>query len=161
YASAEALAQDLSRFRAGLPISAGPTPLWERGVRWARRRPAVAALLAVILLITAGSFAGVLTLMLQAEEGRRQAEDALGRAQAEAADEQAALKRAEDARNDAFFQRNQARISLAQAGNNLYFTHVARAQRLWHGDQAAIAEDLLDECPPALCRWEWYYLKRL
>ena len=48
YASAEALADDLRRFLAGEPIRARPTPWWERGWKWARRRPAAAALIGVI-----------------------------------------------------------------------------------------------------------------
>jgi tetratricopeptide (TPR) repeat protein/predicted Ser/Thr protein kinase len=48
YASALALAEDLGRFLAGEPIHARPTGPWERMVKWARRRPAAAALLAVL-----------------------------------------------------------------------------------------------------------------
>jgi tetratricopeptide (TPR) repeat protein len=47
YASATDLAQDLERFLSGQPIRARPTPAWERVLKWARRRPAVAGLLAV------------------------------------------------------------------------------------------------------------------
>jgi WD40 repeat protein/tRNA A-37 threonylcarbamoyl transferase component Bud32 len=54
YASAEALADDLNRFLAREPIQARPVRAWERGARWARRRPALAALLAVSVLALAG-----------------------------------------------------------------------------------------------------------
>src|SRR5262249_6832047 len=47
YASAAALEDDLRNFLAGVPIRARPIRVWERGLKWARRRPAVAALLAV------------------------------------------------------------------------------------------------------------------
>jgi eukaryotic-like serine/threonine-protein kinase len=47
YASAEALAADLERFLRGEPVAARPLRLHERAVRWARRRPASAAALAV------------------------------------------------------------------------------------------------------------------
>jgi tetratricopeptide (TPR) repeat protein len=47
YGSAAALADDLRRFIQGEPIHARPTPAWERCWMWARRRPAVAALLAL------------------------------------------------------------------------------------------------------------------
>src|SRR5262249_28415849 len=46
YRHAEALAEDLRRFLAGEPIQARPVRAWERAGKWARRRPAVAALLA-------------------------------------------------------------------------------------------------------------------
>jgi serine/threonine-protein kinase len=42
YASAEALAEDLRRFRAGEPIHARPISLVERLGRWCRRNPALA-----------------------------------------------------------------------------------------------------------------------
>src|SRR5262249_35143642 len=47
YPGARALAEDLRRFLAGDPIHARPTPLWERGRKWAERRPALMALLVV------------------------------------------------------------------------------------------------------------------
>jgi tetratricopeptide (TPR) repeat protein len=47
YATAEALAEDLHRFRAGESILAHPAPPWEQAWRWTRRRPAVAAALAI------------------------------------------------------------------------------------------------------------------
>jgi formylglycine-generating enzyme required for sulfatase activity len=50
YASAEGLANDLRRFQAGEPVRARPVGVVERTAKWARRRPAAAALLAVVLL---------------------------------------------------------------------------------------------------------------
>ncbi len=39
YGSAQALADDLERYIEGKPIKARPTPFWERGAKWSRRRP--------------------------------------------------------------------------------------------------------------------------
>jgi WD40 repeat protein/tRNA A-37 threonylcarbamoyl transferase component Bud32 len=47
YASAEALAEELERWLAGEPIRARPSGTGERAWKWARRKPAAAALLAV------------------------------------------------------------------------------------------------------------------
>src|SRR5204863_6369342 len=52
YGSAEALAEDLEHWLAGEPIRARPSSAWERSVKWARRRPAVAMLAGVSLLAT-------------------------------------------------------------------------------------------------------------
>ena len=50
YESAAALSDDLDRFLVGKTIRARPTSPWERGWKLAKRRPAVAMLLAVSLL---------------------------------------------------------------------------------------------------------------
>jgi serine/threonine protein kinase len=42
YPSALALAEDLWRFLASEPVEARPASVWERGVKWARRRPLAA-----------------------------------------------------------------------------------------------------------------------
>jgi serine/threonine protein kinase/WD40 repeat protein/Tfp pilus assembly protein PilF len=59
YAEAADLAADLRRFLADQPIRARRPALWERGLRWCRRNPAVAALsaalAAVLVLLTVGT----------------------------------------------------------------------------------------------------------
>lgn len=50
YASAEALADDLDRWLKGEPIEARPVGSRERIVKWAKRKPAAAALVAVSIL---------------------------------------------------------------------------------------------------------------
>jgi tetratricopeptide (TPR) repeat protein len=61
YLTAEALAEDLHRFRAGESILAHPAPPWEQAWRWTRRRPALAAALAIsavaiALLLVGGAY---------------------------------------------------------------------------------------------------------
>jgi WD40 repeat protein/serine/threonine protein kinase len=76
YRSAAALADDLRRFIDGEPVLARPVALWERGLRWARRRPAAAALMAVsvaaVLSLSAGGlwYNAELRGALQASEDR-------------------------------------------------------------------------------------------
>jgi serine/threonine protein kinase/tetratricopeptide (TPR) repeat protein len=51
YASALELAEDLRRFLAGEPIRARPVGAWEKAVKWVKRRPARAALLAASAIV--------------------------------------------------------------------------------------------------------------
>jgi WD40 repeat protein len=74
YATALELAEDLRRILAGEPVAARPVGALERGWRWARRRPALALLLAVLLL---APLAAVVSLL----EHNRQLREALGRAE--------------------------------------------------------------------------------
>ena len=51
YTSAQEMADDLRRFLNNEPIHARPITTLERGMKWVRRRPTLAALYAVVLLI--------------------------------------------------------------------------------------------------------------
>src|SRR5262245_15806199 len=52
YGSAEALATDLENWKVGSPISVRRTGMLRRSIKWARRHPARAALVAVVCLAT-------------------------------------------------------------------------------------------------------------
>ena len=67
YAAAQELADDLDRFLKREPIRARRSNAWERSVKWAQRRPAVAALLATIVLVFLVGFAGVTWQWVRAE----------------------------------------------------------------------------------------------
>jgi tetratricopeptide (TPR) repeat protein len=97
YATAEDLAEDLRRYQAGEPIVARPVGAGERAVKWARRRPAVAALMALTAFVTALGF-GLVTWKWRAEiQQRRAAEAAQDRERAAAATAQANYRLARDA----------------------------------------------------------------
>jgi serine/threonine-protein kinase len=76
YITAQHLADDLRRFLEGKPILARPVPPWERALKWARRRPAAAALLAVgglaAVVVPALSLAYSAQLRAQRDEADRQ-----------------------------------------------------------------------------------------
>jgi WD40 repeat protein len=69
YASAAALADDLQRWLDGQPIRARRAGVAERVVKWVKRRPAVAGLLATVVLALVALIAGGIwfTLRLRAE----------------------------------------------------------------------------------------------
>ena len=78
YASAAALGEDLRRFLAGEPILARPVTRLERAVKWARRRPAIAALLGLVVLVTALGLGGVLWQWREAVLARDERESRAG-----------------------------------------------------------------------------------
>jgi eukaryotic-like serine/threonine-protein kinase len=71
YASAQDLAQDLHRYLDGLPVLARPVGVLERGVKWVRRRPALAALI-LMMLVTLAAAVGT-SIWLQWQRSSRQA----------------------------------------------------------------------------------------
>jgi serine/threonine protein kinase len=133
YSSAEALAEDLERWLAGEPIHARPANSWERAVKWARRQPAVAALLLVSGLALAALITGLAVSYLVVSHKQQQTADALAQKE----------KVLERERETSYFQTIALAVPEALANN------VQRADRL------------LDGCSEEFRNWEWHYLKRL
>jgi WD40 repeat protein len=114
YPQARDLAEDLGRFLAGEPIRARPVGLWGRAVKWARRRPAVAALAASLVLVTALGF-GLVTWNWQEASDRAVAEAAARRdAQRQKQIAQEQKQSAETARAAADRQRRLAELQAAE-----------------------------------------------
>jgi eukaryotic-like serine/threonine-protein kinase len=88
YTSAAALADDLRRFLRGEPVKACPTPAWERALKWGRRRPAAAALLAVsaAALLTVALLAAGYSARLKVARDRAQQSEARAAQQKEEAE---------------------------------------------------------------------------
>ncbi len=105
YPSAAALADELVRFLDGLPTQARPVGPLGRAGRWSRRRPVVAGLLALLLVVVTGGVSGLTALYLRAEDQRKRAEREWARAEAEKA---RAETEAENARRSAEEARQRA-----------------------------------------------------
>jgi WD40 repeat protein len=163
YPTAEALAEDLLRFLNAEPIRARRAGPLERARKWARRRPAVAGLLALVALVTMLGFVGITWQWREAVEARDQETEqrqlAVGaKQQAEAAREQEAeqRRRADVARDEEAKQRDVAEDAL-------YASTIARARLEWQANKCDDVERLLfsKHCPEARRNWEWSFLHRL
>jgi serine/threonine protein kinase/WD40 repeat protein len=143
YGSAEALADDLERWLAGDAIVARPATALERAWRWARRRPALAALAATIVLATAGLFAVGLFFNARLQSALLEVEgqkESVRQVRAEA-----------DLRLD---QARELQRRIAYNGD-LAWAH-RELREAWPGR----ADELLDRhLSSDLCGWEWRYLK--
>jgi hypothetical protein len=147
YASARALAEDLQRFLAGEPIKARPAGVRERLVKWVRRHPTVASLLALVTVGTAAALAVVTALWLETAAALEDAEEAR---LAQAAQQQ----RAEQARNAEAGAHERAEA-------NLYAKQLLVVRMQWENLQFDQAKKTLLECDPARRDREWRYLHRV
>jgi WD40 repeat protein len=146
YASAKDLAEDLRRFLNGAPILARPVGRWERTVKWAKRRPAVAGLSSALAAVIVGAFTLVLSALLEATQARDQKE-----VEEKNATQARALEKAE--RQKAKEERDRARAYRFTA-------QLLRVASLWEKAPDAGYELLhnYDECPIDLrdFAWGWY-----
>ncbi len=138
YESGAALAEDLRRFRAGETIVARPVGSVERTARWCRRNPAVAGLLATLLLVLTGGLAAVTTLYLRADRLR-------------------------DVADANFAEADRARGVAASGAETLarqlYINRVNLAYRECLANDPATADRLLESCDPVRRGWEWDYCR--
>jgi WD40 repeat protein len=151
FSSAAALAQDLARFLAGRPIQARPASAWERSLKWARRRPALAALTALAVVFGVGTAGGMVwsNAWLRAHNERLRQE----------------IDRADRHARDAEQQRQLARQGEALADRHLHAAQVRLARQACAVGQFERAQEvLLDDVygpGPRHRDFAWRYLWRL
>jgi WD40 repeat protein len=107
----------------------------ERAWRWAKRRPAAAALVAVSGVLVLVLVAGGVALSFDAQ-----------------------IRGLNTQLRGALFNVEQQR---ARAEGLLYFMSIGRAHSAWRENDGQRADDILRACRPAQRNWEWHYLHRL
>ncbi len=138
YATAWAVAEDLRRWRSREPILARPASTVERAWKWARRRKAAAALVALGLFLLIVGLPTVTGLWLWADVERR---------------------RTDSAHLD-------TSIALDRAERSLYAGNIAQSELFFRLNDMTRARAHLQACEPAPGQpdrrgWEWYYLQGL
>jgi tetratricopeptide (TPR) repeat protein len=128
FESADALADDLGRFRAGKPILARRITVFERSLRWCGRNRAVAGLAVAVVLVFLSGFVGVATQWYRAEAHlraeERQRKEAEKNLQLEVAARAEAQKAS--ARERAARRHSQAQLAVALEAIKTYHTGLSR-----------------------------------
>jgi WD40 repeat protein len=159
YARARELADDLRRFLRGEPIRARPAGPGERALKWARRRPAAAALIAVSVLGLLALTAGSLVYASQQEHLRLAAD--------QVAEQERELKRvAEGAAEQERSLKRVAEANELTARRHFYVSDLNLVQKAWdEGDHGLVRQLLERQLPPEgkadLRGFEWWYYWRL
>jgi hypothetical protein len=152
YATALELAEDLGRFQRGEPIVARPVGRLERGWRWCRRNPAVAALfISLFVVLTAGVVTSTL-FGLRADAKAEEARTAAGRAE----------EKTEVANREALAARTAERL----ARQREYDATLVLTQMAWEQNEVRLVVDRLEGQKPGPDEedrrgFEWYYWQAL
>jgi WD40 repeat protein/tRNA A-37 threonylcarbamoyl transferase component Bud32 len=161
YGSAEEVAQELDRFLGGEPILARRAGAWERGVRWVRRYPAAAGLLAVGLVAVVALVGVAVGLVYNAKLASVNDDLRSTSSQLEQALETVQAEKAEAER-----QRGRAREEETKARRYFYVAQMALAQRAEKDNQPNRVMQLLRSVIPAspaeedFRDFEWHHLWR-
>jgi eukaryotic-like serine/threonine-protein kinase len=151
YASAAALADDLKRLLDGRPIVGRPVSSWERAWGWGRRRPAVVALLVLVMMLAGGLVGGAARWSAQLRGHNVQLEGEIARA-----DQQA---------REAKKQARIAEVRRRQADQLHYAESLRLARRALESRQIELAQDVLHDIQPGpdgvdRRGFAWHYLWR-
>ncbi|MFM9964023.1 MAG: WD40 repeat domain-containing serine/threonine protein kinase [Planctomycetaceae bacterium] len=171
YSSAKDVADELQRYLEGRPIDARPVSRIERGWRWCRRNPAIAALtLGIVVSLMSGIVASTIFGIGErhaAKESKRQegfANDNARDAQLQKGIAQRAEQTTRETLEKTQAARDEAQRELARARQRLYVGDVQLAAiALARGDIAATLRYLENQQPADdgsdLREWEWFYLR--
>ncbi len=157
YQSAAELRSDLARFLRGEPTLARPVSAPERWLRWARRSPSAAALIAL-------STATLICLFIGLAWHSHRLADALTLAQEARHYAEIERSRAEQAAEQATAQRRRAEMGELRARQLLYAADMARALQAWRMKEHLAVLEILPQHVPAsdehdLRGFEWRFLE--
>jgi WD40 repeat protein len=163
YRTANELADDLDRFLNGEPIRARPLGAWGRGVKWARRHPALAVLLGATVTATAALVMVLSVAYARVSDAVRQKDEEAQKAQYER--DEAKREREIAARLAEENQKGREKAErLAEESRRAAFAlQLAQCAMLCERDPLRAAELLENEqwCPRDLRDFAWHYLRRL
>jgi eukaryotic-like serine/threonine-protein kinase len=152
YASAAALADDLKRLLDGQPIVGRPVSSWERAWGWGRRRPAVTALLGLVMLLAGGLVGAAARSSAQLRWHNEQLKEEIARADQQAREAKKQSQIAEERRLEA---------------NSVHYAESLRlARRALDSRQIELAQDVLHDIQPGPDGvdprgFAWHYLWRM
>jgi WD40 repeat protein/tRNA A-37 threonylcarbamoyl transferase component Bud32 len=162
YDSAARLAEDLEHWLVGEPIQARLATAWERVVKWAKRRPAAAALLMVSGL-AALVLAGQGAILWHNTRQRAAAVQSLTEAQSIIEERKEEVRRLEATSRR---EQNKAAKARTNGERTRYAADMVSAQSSWEGNRLARMRQLLEHYQPKpgvqdMRGFEWYYLWNL
>lgn len=148
YPTALALAEDLRRFRDGIPVSARPPGTATQVARWAIRRPSTAALVGVVVL----GLVGTLVASLYHAAALQTELDTAERLRSE-------TKQANDDLHSAL---EKLELQLDDARRSMYALQMSQLPALWSREPIRARTLLADKtaCPPDLQDFTWRYYQR-
>ena len=153
YPTAAAMAEDLQRFLDGRPIAARPATELQRLWKWARRRPAVAGLVAALFLCLIAGTVVSTRFAIRADRERVVAQQQNARAKA--------------GEKEATEQRERADRAAEVTRQNLYYAQMHLALQAWREPMGlpSMRELLANWLPagesPDHRGWEWFYINSL
>jgi WD40 repeat protein len=161
YASADSFANDLERWVRGEPIQARACGVGKRTIKWAKRRPATAALVGVsglaIIFLLVGLFVSNRLIVRQQEKTQR--------ANAQLIEERNATQQALQSESKALADLTKAHEDLQATVQReqklVYIRDIALVYREFLANNLPRANQILEQCNPELRGWEWRYLTRL
>lgn len=174
YETALDLAEDLRRFRQGEPIQARPVGPIRRLIKWTRRNPSIAGMMALVAFVIVSALVTTTALWLNANSARREAELERQNAERSASLARQAQLRVEKEKQQVeklnrevgkAYEQSQANYREAQRAS--YAAHLHEAKDAYNKAHFQRAQTILDRLIPLKKEdndfrdFEWWYLHDL